>query len=372
MKRIIALVVCALIIASIPFAALAADITFETGELLPNGVVGEEYYAKISARGAWNILFSLYDNPNGYNQFPSELTLSENGEITGIPFTSGVFKFSVWATYVSALSDLPEEEQRLQNGIAKTFTLIINGNDEILPIVVSTERLPAATVGEEYTAVLEADGTGPLMYRIYENEYGSNDFPAELTLSSDGTISGTPAEAGSFSFWIEVANLYEAVRKTFTLTVDEPERLVAERPVITAPPRSTECLVGESASLSVEASVSDGGTLTYQWYSTDGDGYGSADRIDGATGSVFSPPTDKEGSYYYFVAVTNTLGDSKMITNSAVASLTITRPPIIAPPEPADQLPLWAAVTLAVSITANVALAAVLAVTASKKRGDSV
>lgn len=60
-------------------------------------------------------------------------------------------------------------------------------------LTITTQELPAAIVGEPYSATLSAwSAAPPVTWKT------TIDPPAGLTLSSDGVLSGTPTEAGSF------------------------------------------------------------------------------------------------------------------------------------------------------------------------------
>lgn len=69
-------------------------------------------------------------------------------------------------------------------------------------------------------------------------------------------------------------------------------------------------LNGTAEAMTVEASVSDGGTLSYQWYRNNVDSNGGGTLIPDAVDSSFTPPTDKAGTSFYYVVVTNTIGES--------------------------------------------------------------
>ena len=61
--------------------------------------------------------------------------------------------------------------------------------------------------------------------------------------------------------------------------------------------------------LNATATVSDGGTVTYQWYShSSSSGEGSA--ISGATSATYTPPVTEAGTTYYYCVVTNTNGSA--------------------------------------------------------------
>ena len=77
--------------------------------------------------------------------------------------------------------------------------------------------------------------------------------------------------------------------------------------------------VGATATaLSVEATVSDGGTLTYQWYKNEV-------KITGATSKSYSPSTTTAGTFKYKVVVTNTNNNvNGKTTATADSSATVT------------------------------------------------
>lgn len=76
-------------------------------------------------------------------------------------------------------------------------------------------------------------------------------------------------------------------------------------PVINTQPRGVNQTVGSGATLSVKAISTDGGTLSYQWYSSTEADTGNLTEISGETGSSFTPP-QTEGTVYYCVSVVNT------------------------------------------------------------------
>jgi len=66
-------------------------------------------------------------------------------------------------------------------------------------------NMPAGTVGQSYSKTLEgAGGCGPALPYQYTLIGGS--LPPGLSLSFSGTISGTPSNAGSYSFWVNLSD----------------------------------------------------------------------------------------------------------------------------------------------------------------------
>ncbi len=87
----------------------------------------------------------------------------------------------------------------------------INGNQ---PPKITTERLNDGTVNTTYNQTLVASGDATITW-------SSSDLPNWLTLNSDGTISGTPTAAGTYSFTVTATNDYGGDSKEFTLTIDQ-------------------------------------------------------------------------------------------------------------------------------------------------------
>jgi hypothetical protein len=104
----------------------------------------------------------------------------------------------------------------------------------------------------------------------------------------------------------------------------DPIALVnAETPSIGTQPIAATVNEGDSSpTLSVSASVSDSGTLSYQWYSNTTNSSSSGSAISGATSSSYSAPTNAAGTIYYYILVTNTnSGATGVQTASATSSV---------------------------------------------------
>lgn len=91
------------------------------------------------------------------------------------------------------------------------------------------------------------------------------------------------------------------------------------------------CRVGDMAIISVTAQSPDGGSLSYQWYrSLDGTNM-SGSMIVTATGINYWADTSKEGTFYYFCAVTNTTsaGSSTVISAPIAIKVEAAKEPVI-------------------------------------------
>ena len=109
----------------------------------------------------------------------------------------------------------------------------------------------------------------------------------------------------------------------------DEEIVNAAMPSITTQPQSAGTDVGKSVSFTVSAAnpADAAGTLSYQWYQfltfrayDDQAGI----LINGATSASFSPPTDNEGEFNYYVVVTNTDSGANGRKISSVKSSSVT------------------------------------------------
>lgn len=91
--------------------------------------------------------------------------------------------------------------------------IIGDGTVESVPKITTTS-LKSGTVGTAYSEKLEADGNNI----IWSVPDGSS-LPSGLTLSDDGTISGTPAAAGDWTFTVMAENNAGSNSKEYTINI---------------------------------------------------------------------------------------------------------------------------------------------------------
>lgn len=129
--------------------------------------------------------------------------------------------------------------------------------------------------------------------------------------------------------------LNTALEKLHLKTVEEPEGEVEEKEVEpeveVAKPELTTNLsgsvtyeIGDAAEpLTVEATTSDEGEITYQWYQSFTNTNGGGTIIEGATENTFTPPTKEAGIVYYYVVATSTIQNSTNRITSETAEVVV-------------------------------------------------
>src|SRR5919204_5040207 len=188
------------------FAGVALALDFDEDDIPPPKTeVGAVYHFEITGTGGCLPYHFAVDS----GTVPPGTKLSDldyqTGLVSGVPTQSGTF--SAWLSIHSC------EGRSAQD----LFTF------EVAPRTwgIKTTSLPPAAVGALYSTKLAA-GDHPTTSVKWEVTSGA--LPAGLTLASDGTISGTPAAAGSSTFTITATStasdgVTRVDSKQFTLSV---------------------------------------------------------------------------------------------------------------------------------------------------------
>ncbi len=162
---------------------------------LPQGGAGAPYFQTLSAVGgappyAWSI---------ASGSLPPGLNLSNSGQISGTPTTTGPFAVVVQVMDASGTT------------ATQPLTITISG-----PLAVATTSLSDGVVGAAYSQTLTAmGGAGGYTWTLT-----SGSLPAGTTLSSAGLISGTLTTTGTYSFTVTVTDLSgQSASAPFTVNV---------------------------------------------------------------------------------------------------------------------------------------------------------
>lgn len=149
---------------------------------------------------------------------PSGLTLSSNGALSGAPTESGTFSFDV------TVADSSSSNPQFAGG---TITLVVN----LPPLINTPSTLPGGVIGVAYSTPLRAGG-GTIPYQ-WSVTAGS--LPPGLTLAPDGSLTGTPTQAGTFNFTGTVVDAYGVkVSAPFSLTVATGVIITTQAPLPSA------------------------------------------------------------------------------------------------------------------------------------------
>jgi hypothetical protein len=179
---------------------IASGIAVSTAAQLPSGSVGGAYSQTLTAVGGtppyrWAVASGTL--PGGLALNPA------SGVISGTPLANGTFHFTVQVT------DNTGATASLQ------FTLTIGSG-----LAITSATLPSSPFGQAYPSITlaAAGGTQPYSWSITEGA-----LPPGLVLTGAGTVSGTPSEAGTFTFTVQVTDSNGATAsQPFTISITPP------------------------------------------------------------------------------------------------------------------------------------------------------
>ncbi len=146
---------------------------------------------------------------------PTGLTLATNGTLSGIPAQTGTFPITVKATDGSNCV-----------GIGATYTLVIGCQTIIVTNPATTTGTVNAAFSQTFT---QTGGVGATAFSL-----NSGTLPTGLTLSANGTLSGIPAQTGTFPITVKATdgNNCVGIGATYTLVIG-CQTIIVTNPAIT-------------------------------------------------------------------------------------------------------------------------------------------
>jgi hypothetical protein len=242
---------------------------------LPSGQMGNYYSFQFQATSCNNNFNWLRIS----GSLPSGLTLYSGGVLNGTPGASGTFDFTVQVGDGSG------------NSTNVSFSLTINASGS--PLQINTGSLPSGTNGAFYSQTLQASGgTPPYGWSI--PNYSANP-PANLTLATNGVLSGTLAASGNYSFYVRVTDSTAAyVDQLLSLNIVNPPLTVTN---VSLPNGNVGAAYGAQLGAT-------GGQTPYNWSLAPGSASLPPGLLLNSSGLLSGAPTTN-GLFYFIVQATD-------------------------------------------------------------------
>ena len=192
----------------------------------------------------------------------------------------------------------------------KTTTLTIN---LVPPPSIVTTTLPSGTVGAVYTTTNLA-ATGGVAPYTWTLTSAANTFPGGLTISSAGTIAGTPTALGTFNFTAQVKDA-DGFAASANLSIK-----VTPAPVVVTTASLPNGVVNSANYSATLAATGGAPPLTWSWASQTGSTLPTGLALNAATGVISGTPT---ATGTFNVTVTATDSSSPALSGSKNLSLTV-------------------------------------------------
>ncbi|MFN7976308.1 MAG: Ig domain-containing protein [Acidobacteriota bacterium] len=163
---------------------------------LPDATFGVPYSETLSVAGGVPPYTFAVIGP-----LPPGLSLGPSGILAGTPTSVGTFPFSISVRDAGSCS------------ASQPYTIVVRPDCAGVAIDVSPPVLPGGTVGVTYGATIGASGgAAPYTFMVT-----SGTLPPGLVLGPSGTLSGTPATAGVYTFTVTATDVrYCSGTRTYT------------------------------------------------------------------------------------------------------------------------------------------------------------
>ncbi len=257
-----------------------------TTTALPQGTAGVAYSGHVTATGGVpGYDFSILEGGRG---LPSGLELQPDGNVVGVPTTTGTF-----------IVDVQAEDSQLRQ-VVRAISITIA--PQFPPLLFSTAAtLPVGEVGTPYAAKLEASGGAPPVKYIV----GLGLLPAGLSINEDtGVISGTPSTISETTF-LATARDARGIETTRLFAIRVVDALLPLS-ILTPSPLSAAGL-GENYVATILAS----GGLTPYSFAVSAGGLPPGLTLNSQTG-VISGIATEAGSFHFTIRVASSTGDESV------------------------------------------------------------
>jgi len=300
----------------------------------PNGVTGAPAGAPNLADLKFQVTFTPIPTATPVT-FDKQGTVSIKGTLDQGDYTVTTKVLLSDGTTLYAQGCAIDNPVRIGSGSNPITVWVYSVDDAAMPLIsVKPEdaAYPVGTTATPLTVSASATDGGTITY-----QWHSNTIASETGWSNVGTNSPsfTPptATAGTTYYYVEVTNT--SIGSPTTITCG-PARVDvntnAATPTIATPSLSSPTThIGETVTVSVTASVTDSGVLSYQWYSNTTGTISVGDtEITGATSASYTRPATWAAlteTFYYYAIVTNTNsaapGNKTATATSSVATVTV-------------------------------------------------
>jgi len=266
---------------------------------LPAGVAGAAYQLDLVGSGG----NAPYDFSVVGGAFPSGLTLSPTGTVSGVSTASGIFLVNV------QMRDSTTDGTAFIN---TTYTLSMG--TPTLSVAPAAGPLPAAAAGTAYQQTVTASGgVAPYVYEVL-----SGALPAGLTLDTAGNLSGTPTESGTFNFTVRASDSTSGG----VAQIDVSYVLQVSAPTLVLAPAAGALQAGTAATAYQQSFTTTGGIAPYS-YSIASGALPSGLTLD--TGGNLSGTPTASGTFAFSVQVMDTTTGTPAALSQAY-TLTIAAP----------------------------------------------
>ena len=230
---------------------------------------------------------------------------------------------------------------------APALTLSPNTKQTWTPVAVGYAAQTAKTINVKNSGDADFTALTVTLTDTTDGEFtlGDGSVDATLAVDDDFNVTITPAQgltADTYSGKLTVSQGAITASVEFEFTVEGSTPTHSVEPTFStnlSTSKVTYLKDAAAAALTVTAAVTDGGTLSYEWYKNSENNTTSGTKITDAATASYTPSTADVGNAYYYVIVKNTKGSLTPATaTSHVAHIAVEAPKDAETPEFDDDL----------------------------------
>jgi|GEM_PF-6638358 len=265
------------------------------------------------------------------------------GGATGASYTPSTATVGTTYYYVvvtNTINDNGDGGTKTATTTSNTAAVIVNAFVNAANPEITVQPQPATyeqnATADELTVTASSPDGGDLSYQWYSNTE-NNTSGSLINEATEESYTPSTATVGTTYYYVVVTNTIDdngdggaktASVTSSTAAVTVEAEVNAETPVITASPQSAIYVQNATAdALTVTATSPDDGELSYQWFRNAANNTTSGTKINDATEDSYTPSTATVGTTYYYVVVTNTIGDNddqkSATATSSIAAITV-------------------------------------------------
>ena len=335
MKRMFTVLAMVLAALSISFMACSVSSDNDDSSITANGVVNAEIpiirtgladgtYKVGATATALSVEATVSDGGTLTYQWykgDEEIPGATSNSYTPSTEAAGTFTYKVVVTNTNNSVNGERTATSIQSAIVTVIDSTKTNAEKPVSIkgITGTTEYKQGDIASALTIEATVTDGGNLSYQWYKNE-------VKITGATSASYTPDTTTAGTITYKVRVTNTNNNVNgnntaiEDFDIQVTITAIVNAETPTIKTGLAGGAYTVGDKATaLTVTATVTDGGELSYKWYKGD-------ELISGATSESYTPSTAEAGTFKYKVVVTNTknsVNGEKTATAESSATVTV-------------------------------------------------
>ncbi|NHN31865.1 discoidin domain-containing protein [Paenibacillus agricola] len=316
-----------------------------TGSTVNEGDSSPTLSAAANVNDGGALSYQWYSNTTNSNSGGNAIGGATSASYAAPTNAEGTTYYYVVVTNTNNGVDGVSTAKATSNAVAVSVNALVNAATPSFDTQPTGSTVNEGDSSPTLSAAANVSDGGKLSYQWFSNTTNSNSGGNAIGGATSVSYAAPTNAEGTTYYYVVVTNTNNGVTGNQTATATSNAVAVSVNALVNAatpsfdtqPTGSTVNEGDSSPTLSAAASVSDGGALSYQWYSNTTNSNSGGNAIGGATSASYAAPTNAEGTTYYYLVVTNTnKGVNGVQTSTATSNVARLNVNQIAPSAPTN------------------------------------